>query len=87
VRSALRNLPRTLYDTYERILNSIPQEYRKEAHCAFQLLTVSYEPLTLVQVAEAVAVDCESEMFDPENRLREPEALLEICSSLLSLSG
>jgi ankyrin repeat domain-containing protein 50 len=87
VRSALGNLPRTLDATYERILYNIPQEYRKEAHCALQLLTVSYEPLTLLQVAEAVAVDCDSKIFDCENRLREPEALLEICSSLLTLWG
>jgi len=33
VGSALQNLPRTLDETYERIIN-IPQEYRKEAHSA-----------------------------------------------------
>src|SRR5271170_6143147 len=83
VRNALHNLPRTLDDTYARILNNIPQEYRREAHCALQLLTVSLEPLSLREVAEAVAVDCESGLFDPENRLQAPEALLEICSSLV----
>ena len=87
VRNALHNLPRTLDDTYARILNNIPQEYHREAHCALQLLTVSIQPLTLREVAEAVAVDCECGRFDPENRLRAPEALLEICSSLVTLSG
>ena len=87
VRHALRNLPPTLDATYERILINIPQEYRREAHCALQLLTVSYRPLKLHEMAEAVAIDPETGIFDPENRLRDPEALLEICSSLLILSG
>jgi len=86
VRRALCTLPRTLDDTYDRILTNIPPEYRREAHYALQMLTVSIRPLTLSEVAEAVAVDCENEKFDPEDRLREPEALLEICSSLLTLS-
>ena len=87
VRHALCNLPPTLDATYERILINIPQEYRREAHCTLQLLTVSRRPLKLHEVAEAVAIDPEREIFDPENRLRDPEALLEICSSLLILSG
>ena len=87
MRHALRNLPPTLDATYDRILINIPHEYRREAHCALQLLTVSRRPLTLHEVAEAVAIDPERETFDPENRLRDHEALLEICSSLLIVSG
>ena len=87
MRNSLRNLPRTLDDTYDRILKNIPKEYRREAHYTLQMLTVSARPLELIEIAEAVAVDCEKERFDPDDRLREPEALLEICSSLLILSG
>jgi len=86
VRFALRNLPPTLDKTYERILNNIPQEYREEAHRALQLLAVSLRPLTLEEVAETIAVSPETDLFDPDHRLRDPEALLEICSSLLTLS-
>jgi hypothetical protein len=41
VRDALRHLPSTLDATYDRIMSNIHQEYRKEAHCALQLLTSS----------------------------------------------
>jgi hypothetical protein len=44
-------------------------------------------PLKLYEVAEAVAVDPKAETIDPENRLREPATMLDICSSLVTLSG
>lgn len=87
IRTALNELPSTLDDTYNQILNNIPKEYFKDAHRVLQLLAVSYRPLTIQEVAEAVAVDCENEIFDLDNRLRDPEDILEICSNLLILSG
>lgn len=87
VRKALQQLPRTLDDTYNRILDNIPKEYRREAFCVFNLLTVSFRPLTIEEVAEATAVDVENEEFDTENRLRNPEVILEICSSLIKLDS
>lgn len=87
IEKALTGLPKTLDDTYNRILDSIPEEYQKEAFCVMQLLTVSYHPLTIAEVAEAVAIDCENEEFDPENRLPDQTDILEICSSLVTLSG
>ena len=83
---ALCQLPKSLDETYNRILNNIPKEYQREAHCVLHLLVISYRPLNLKEVAEAVAVDCENEIFDPEDRLRDPYDILEICSSLVSLS-
>ena len=87
VRATLSTLPPNLDATYERILGNIPPEYRNEAQRTLWFLAVSRRPLTLREVAEAVVVDIEKEVFDPENRLRDPEVLLEICSSLLTLSG
>jgi hypothetical protein len=87
VRKALQELPRTLDDTYNRILDNIPEEYRKEAICVMRLLAVSFRPLTIEEVAEATAVDVENEEFDTENRLRNPEVILEICSSLVKLAS
>lgn len=86
VKRALCQLPKTLDETYNRILNSIPEEYQREARCVLHLLVVSYRPLTLGEVAEAVAVDCENEIFDPADRLRNQHDILEICSSLVMLS-
>lgn len=87
VRVTLRELPDTLDETYERILINVPKQYVKEAQCALQFLAVSLRPLTIDQVAEAVAVDVENEIFDSGNRLRDKRDILEICSSLVILSG
>ena len=87
IRKSLGELPSTLDKTYDRILNSIPEMHRREAHCVMQVLAVTYRPLKIDEVAEAVAVDCENEIFNPEYRLQDPEDILEICSSLVCLSG
>ena len=87
VRKTLSELPKTLDDTYDRILVNIPKEYIREAQCAIQLLAISYRLLTVDEVAEAVAVDCEHDTFDTEMKLLNPESILEICGSLVALSG
>ena len=71
--------------TIELLIN-IPKEYEREARCVLHLLVISYRPLNLKEMAEAVAVDCENEIFDSEDRLRDYHDILEICSSLVSLS-
>lgn len=86
LRLALRELPKTLEETYDRILESIPEVYKKEGHAILQLLAFSERRLSLGEVAEAVTVDLEAQCFDPEDKLREPEVILEICSSLVILS-
>lgn len=87
LRLALRELPKTLDETYDRIIESIPNVYKKEGHAILQLLAFSERQLSLSEVAEAVTVDLEKQCFDPEDRLREPEVILEICSSLVILSS
>ena len=85
VRKALSQLPKTLDETYNRILKCVPAEYQREIRCALHLLVISCRPLTLYEVAEAVAVDYEDQKFDVENRLRDPHDILEMCSSLVSV--
>jgi hypothetical protein len=87
IRKTLSTLPKTLDETYDRILCNIPEEYHKEAGSVLQLLAVSFRPLTLEEVAEAIAIDSETEVFRVENRLQDPEDVLGICSSLVTLSG
>jgi hypothetical protein len=85
IRQELKQLPRSLDETYSRVLNNIPEKYRKKAHCLMQILAVSRRPLTLEEVAEAVAVDYENEEFDPVcHRLLDPSYVLKICSSLVT---
>src|SRR5947207_3662676 len=84
IRKTLVELPRTLDETYDRILCNIPEKHCRIAHRAMQLLAISSEPLTPCQVAEAVAVDVENQKFDPVlDRLREPSYIIKICSTLV----
>jgi hypothetical protein len=87
VRKALKNLPKTLDDTYDRILAAIPDETWKIARSALMLLTYSIRPLILDELAEAMVIDYEGECFNPdEHRLTNYRHVLEICSSLISVS-
>lgn len=87
LREALRSLPKTLDDTYARILCSI-DEYRSEnALKILQWLAYSARPLQIEEVAEVIAVDIEcNPRFDSEKRFQEPRDVLTICSSLVTAS-
>lgn len=87
VRSRLKDLPETLDDTYDRILASIPEENWQIARTAMMLLSHSIRPLTLEELAEGMVVDYEAQNFEPEeHRLTNYRHVLEICSSLVSVS-
>ena len=86
LRKALRSLPKSLDNTYSRILINIDEEYRRETYTVLQWLTFSVRPLHLVEVAEAVAVRPGSDFPDGEEKLRGPHVILSICSSLVVLS-
>jgi hypothetical protein len=60
----LLNSLRLLDDTYGRILDKAPKNYRNVVHVARQLLAVSFRPLTVEEVAMASAVDFKNEKFD-----------------------
>ncbi len=86
LREALKTLPETLDETYVRILYSIDDMYRAGALRILQVLSHSVRPLTIEEVAETLAIDfCGSPKFDPDLRLREPRALLDICASLITV--
>jgi len=85
-KAALYSLPKSLDQTYDRILQSIPDEYRRQAQTALQWLAYSARPLRPSQLAEAVAVEpgCGWDFLD--NRLFDPQMILIICSSLVTIS-
>lgn len=84
IRKALSDLPKTLDEMYACILANIPPEYAREAHIIFQLLSVSYMPLTLEAIAEAVVIDIENNEFRVEARLANKEDIFEICGGLVA---
>jgi ankyrin repeat domain-containing protein 50 len=86
IRKALQTLPKTLDDTYARILMNINEECRQEARRALLWLAFSERPLLLEEVAEAAVVDPDA-AFDPDERLPDPNYVLEILGSLVTVSS
>lgn len=81
----LRSLPKTLDETYERILFDINATYRQEAISALQWLTFSERPLTIQELAEAVLVDPQEDIpYDPDDRFPDPYDILKILSTLVT---
>lgn len=85
LRESLQNLPKTLDDTYARILCAIKEEHMKYVHSMLQWLVSSARPLRLEELAEVIAIDADSSSrFDVERRLLEKRDALKICSSLVT---
>jgi len=85
LRKALASLPKTLDDTYARILCNIDDENSENALKILQWLAYSARPLQIKEVAEVITVNIEhSPRFDSERRFPEPRDILTICSSLVT---
>ena len=88
---ALEGLPKTLDDTYERILQGIPPAKQEDAHRIFQWLLVSSRPLRVKELAEVFTIDFDAEAsgipkFDGSWRPSNSEAsVLSACSTLVSV--
>ncbi|KAI9762711.1 MAG: hypothetical protein M1840_001178 [Geoglossum simile] len=86
IREALNSLPETLGETYERIFRDVPSGYEREVRTILMLLTFSMRPMSVGEVAEATAVDLDKQKFDPEDRFPDPYIVLELCSSLVTVT-
>ncbi|KAL9119965.1 MAG: hypothetical protein Q9187_003484, partial [Circinaria calcarea] len=86
LRKALESLPKTLDDTYARILNGIDEDYSQYAIIILQWLVYSARPLQIEELAEAVTVDLQSRpRFSADRRFPEPRDVAAICSSLVTM--
>jgi hypothetical protein len=88
IRKAMTTLPKSLDETYERILEQIDESYHTDVRKILQALTVAKKSLTVDELVEILAVnfDCEHELpkFDEDSRLLDPRAVLTMCSSLVT---
>ena len=84
LKRALKQLPKTLDQTYDRILLNIPEEDRQMARSALLWLAYSKRPLYLEEVAEAAALSPESCTLDRQDRISDPHDIIDICSSLVT---
>ena len=86
---ALKELPQTLDETYERILLGIDKDSQEYALCLFQCLCFSIRPLRLAEFAEVLAVlfDTGSDSEDHVDWRSDDaqKALLSTCSSLITV--
>ena len=89
LRKALNELPTTLDDTYERVLEGIPKEKRQYAHRLFQCLVAAIRPLHAEELAEIFAIDfdpkAEPNLFDGWRPDNPEEAILSTCSTLITI--
>ena len=88
LKKTLLALPKTLYDTYDRILLSIDHAYHPQAIKVFQWLVVARRPMYIEEVAEVVTIlptaSSGMPVFDVDNRLSDPSDVFQICLSLVS---
>jgi hypothetical protein len=87
LRKSLATLPRTLDQTYDRILSAISEEYSEYAMRILQWLTFSARPLSVKEIAEVVAIDVGRDpAFNRDEVLEDPLEALNICSSLVTIT-
>jgi hypothetical protein len=75
-----------LDETYERILCSIVVEHQSLACRTLQLLAFDFGITHLGALLDALAVDVERCTFSRDNRILDPEALLEVCTCLITIT-
>ncbi len=90
MRPILNELPETLDETYERILQEIPKSNRVHAHRLLQCLTIAVRPLHVKELAEVLAVDFGTTggvpKLNEDLRWEDQEhAVLSACSSLIAV--
>ncbi|KAH9177993.1 hypothetical protein EDB89DRAFT_1844096, partial [Lactarius sanguifluus] len=89
VRRALEELPKSLDETYERILKEINNANRDHSYRLLQCLTVASRPLRVEELAELLAIELNAGGIPKLNvDLRwedQEEAVLSACSSLVTV--
>ena len=89
LRRTLEELPKSLDDTYKRILNEINNANRVHAYRLLQCLAVALRPLRVEELAEVLAFDLTAGGMPKLNAdwrwEDQEEAVLSACSSLVSV--
>ncbi|KAN0141723.1 hypothetical protein V8E53_000185 [Lactarius tabidus] len=89
LRRMLEELPKSLDETYQRILKEINNANQKQAHQLLQCLAVARRPLEVEELAEVLALEVDAggiPKFNTKWRWEDHEAaVLSACSSLVSV--
>ena len=86
----LAELPESLDETYERILQGIHKTKQRHAHRLLQCLTVAVRPLMVEELAEVLAIDFDAAEGVPKLNegfrwADQEQAVLSACSSLVAI--
>ncbi|KAH7187156.1 hypothetical protein DER44DRAFT_845110 [Fusarium oxysporum] len=85
---ALESLPNDLNETYRRMIQSIPSEYKSSAIRLLQFLVHTKRPLTLPEAVEVIATEINQDPrgFTVERRLFQATDILRYCPSLVIIA-
>nr|CEG03602.1 unnamed protein product [Fusarium acuminatum CS5907] len=85
---ALESLPSDLNETYRRMVQNIPSEYKSSAIRLLQFLVHTKRPLTLPEAVEVIATEINQEPrgFDIKRRLFQAADVLRYCPSLVIIA-
>ncbi|KIV95467.1 hypothetical protein PV10_03121 [Exophiala mesophila] len=86
IRLALRELPKGLDETYDKILGKVSSSDIEIVRRILVWISFTMLPLTLREVHEAIAIEVGLDELDEDSRLRSPQDILDLCGSLISLS-
>ncbi|KAN0095697.1 hypothetical protein V8E51_016408 [Hyaloscypha variabilis] len=89
IKEALEKLPKTLDETYERILLRLSTEAEEnlvQMRRIFAFVTFAKHPLTLAELAQAVVVEIWGKQFDEDAAFYDPKDLLCLCRPLIDIS-
>ncbi|KAI0290864.1 hypothetical protein BC826DRAFT_516689 [Russula brevipes] len=89
IRKALDELPITLDETYERILQGIPKQKRQQAHQLLQCIVAAIRPLRVEELAEIFAIkfgpNTAPKLLEAWRPEHPEEAVLSTCSTLIAV--
>ncbi|KAK2604011.1 hypothetical protein QQS21_003847 [Conoideocrella luteorostrata] len=87
IEETLVSLPRNLEETYQRMINHIPTEFKNDAIRLLQFLVHSKRPLTLAEAKEVIATQIEHKQrgFNTKRRLFREIEILTYCPGLVTI--
>ncbi|RMY68962.1 hypothetical protein D0864_11215 [Hortaea werneckii] len=89
VRRTLQDLPKTLYETYDRMIRTINESQNgEEALKVLRWLAFARRPLSANELLQVTGIVFEEDVlrFDADEVLKDPRDILRICSGLVSIT-
>lgn len=86
IKNALASLPKSLDDTYNRILGRIKRDSNENLEEVIRLLrwiAISVKPLTVTELAQAIAVNIGDEKLDFSAIATDPMDILDYCGAIV----